>query len=278
MIKLISEVMELIQAIVLGIVEGLTEFLPVSSTGHLIVAQDMLGFYDTTKMFTVVIQMGAIAAVIWYYRQQLRQLVTGLIKNDKKVKKFWLIWVLATIPAGIAGLLLDAKIEAYSITLTVAIALIVGGILIWLIETYHKVPKAKDENKGLEQITASQAIKIGFYQVLALVPGVSRSGATIIGGLLSGLDRVSATSFSFYLGMPILLLAGILKLATEDVSTVDGGMAAIAIGLISSFFTSLIVIGWLLRYVSKNSFKVFAYYRIGFGILLLILLNFGVLS
>ncbi len=268
--------MEILQAIILGIVEGLTEFLPISSTGHLIVAEDALGFYDASKMFTVVIQMGAIAAVIWFYRHHLWELTLGLLRGDKAIRRFWLVWVVATIPAGLLGFLFENKIDAVAVTSTVAIALIVGGIIIWLIETFHTPPQAKQAK--LEKITMKQALQIGFYQVLALVPGVSRSGATIMGGLLSGLDRVTATAFSFYLGIPILLLAGAYKLATGDVSDVPGGGIALIAGIISSFITALIVVGWLLRYVSKHDFKIFAYYRIVFGVFLLILVAAGTLG
>lgn len=268
--------MEIFQAIILGIVEGLTEFLPISSTGHLIVAQDAIGYYDTSKIFTVVIQMGAISAVIWFYRLNLINLVKGLFNGDKLARAFWVVWILATIPAGIAGLFFDAKLEAYAITTTVAIASIVGGIVIWFIETYHRAKPSKEAN--LDKITIKQALLIGCYQVIALIPGVSRSGATIIGGLLSGLDRVTATAFSFYLGIPILLMAGTYKLITGDLTTVEGGAPALIVGVFVSFITALIVIKWLLSYVSRHDFKIFAYYRIFFGFLLLVLVAFGVLG
>jgi undecaprenyl-diphosphatase len=268
--------MEILQAILLGIVEGLTEFLPISSTGHLIVAQDMLNYYDKSKLFTVVIQTGAILAVIWFYRRDLWQLVLGLVRRDAAAQRFWLVWVLATIPAGIAGLAFDAQIEAYAVTATVAFALILGGIVIWLIETYRRVKPAKTPH--LQRITVRQALLIGLYQIAALVPGVSRSGATIMGGLLVGLDRVTATAFSFYLGIPILLLAGVFKFVTGDISTVEGGTPALIAGLVTSFITALLVIGWLLRFVSTRDFKPFAYYRIIFGLVLLGLVGLGVLG
>jgi undecaprenyl-diphosphatase len=266
--------MEIMQAIILGVVEGLTEFLPVSSTGHLIVAEEFIGYKDTSKMFTVVIQMGAIAAVIWYYRRQLWQLIMGL-KNGREIAgNFLLTWIIATIPAAIIGLLLDEKLEKYAVPLTVAIALIAGGIIIWLVETYHRAPPAKEAG-ALEKISLKQAFLIGIYQITALIPGVSRSGATILGGMLSGLDRVTATAFSFYLSIPILLLAGGYKLLTSDVSTVSGGSTALIAGLISAFVTALVVVTWLLRYVSRHDFKIFAYYRIIFGGLLLVLIGAG---
>lgn len=269
--------MEYLQAIVLGIVEGLTEFLPISSTGHLIVAQDMLGFYDASKMFTVVIQMGAILAVMWFYRRQLWEITKGLVRGDALARRFWMLWIIATIPAGILGLLFDESLERYVTTTTVAVALIVGGVLIWLIETYHKAAPSKKEAQ-MDRLTLKQAIAIGFYQTLALIPGMSRSGATIMGGVLSGLDRVTATAFSFYLGIPVLLLAGIYKLSTDTTSTIAGGGLSLLLGCIASFITALIVVGWLLRYVSRHDFKPFAYYRIVAGCVLLVLIAAGILD
>ncbi|MDQ3123884.1 MAG: undecaprenyl-diphosphate phosphatase [bacterium] len=269
--------MEILQAVLLGIIEGLTEFLPISSTGHLIVAQDFIGYYDVSKMFTVVIQTGAIAAVIWFYRRMLWQLVKGLFNGDKALIRFWIVWVLATIPAGVFGLLFDSKLEAYAVPLTVAIALIVGGVVILLIEKYHHSPASSKEAK-FETITFRQSVLIGLYQVLALIPGVSRSGATIMGGMLSGVDRVTATAFSFFLGIPVLLLAGAYKLLTDDISSVEGGTPAIIAGTIAAFVTALVVVSWLLKYVSRHDFKVFAYYRIVFGTLLLGLIATGTLG
>lgn len=268
--------MEIFKAIVLGVVEGLTEFLPISSTGHLIVAEDLIGYHDASKLFTVVIQLGAIAAVVWFYRSDMKRLMSGLIRGDKGIRRFWLIWVLATIPASVVGLMFEQKIEKYAVLSTVAWALVVGGVIIWLVEKYHKTPPTKKD--GLDKITAKQALQVGLYQILALVPGVSRSGATIIGGMISGLDRVTATAFSFYLGIPILVLAGLYKLFTDDVSAITGGSVALVAGIVASFVTALFVVGWLLRYVSKHDFKVFAYYRIAFGALLLLLLAAGTLG
>ncbi len=267
--------MEIIHAILLGIIEGLTEFLPISSTGHLIVAEDLLNYKDTSKIFTVVIQMGAIAAVIWYYRRDLWQLVKGLIKNETNARRFWLVWILATIPAGLAGLIFDAQFDTYATLTTVAVALIVGGVIIWLIENFHRSPPDRSQAAHLEKITIKQSVAIGLYQTLALIPGVSRSGATILGGMLSGLDRVTATAFSFYLSIPILLLAGIYKLVSGDVSSVTGGSSALVIGVLAAFFTALFVISWLLKYVSAHDFKPFAYYRIAVGVILLMLIGIG---
>lgn len=263
--------MEILQAIVLGIIEGLTEFLPISSTGHLIVAEDILHYKDTAEIFTVVIQTGAILAVIWFYRHDLIRKVAGLLKRDPTTLKFWASWIIATIPAGLAGFLLQDWLTEYAVVLTIGITLLIGGILIWLVETYHKAAKAKAETAQLEKINWVLALKIGLFQMLALVPGVSRSGATIMGGLLTGLDRVTATVFSFYLSIPILLLAGGYQLlkGKDELATVTGGGVAIVVGTIVSFFTALIAIKWLLKYVSSHDFKLFAYYRIVLGLIIL---------
>lgn len=269
--------MEIIQAIILGIIEGITEFLPISSTGHLIVSEDLMNYQDAGKMFTVVIQMGAIAAVIWFYKSELKKLLLGLLRGDKLVRRFWLAWVIATIPAGIFGLIFNGKIDTYAVSVTVAIALIVGGIFIWLIETYHKSPINKSGAR-LDKLTIRQSVQVGLFQVLALIPGVSRSGATIMGGMLSGLDRVTATAFSFYLSIPVILVAGTYKLLTGDVNQISGGSPALIAGLLASFISALIAIKWLLKYVSSHDFKIFAYYRIALGCLLLVLISIGTLS
>jgi undecaprenyl-diphosphatase len=267
--------MDILQAILLGILEGFAEFLPISSTGHLIVASDLINYKDTAKIFTVVIQMGAIAAVIWNYRNDLIQKVKGLLTGHKPTQRFWLIWILATIPGGLAGFLFKDALSVYAVSLTVAIALILGGIAIWLIETYHKAAKNKGETPQFENITVKQSLQIGAYQMLALIPGVSRSGATIMGGLLSGVDRVTAAAFSFYMSIPILLLAGLYQLAKgyDELGTVSGGAPALIAGTVAAFITALLVIRWLLHYVSQHDYKIFAYYRIILGSIILLALT-----
>lgn len=266
--------MDIIQAIFLGVIEGLTEFLPISSTGHLIVTEDLIGYKDSAEIFTVVIQTGAIAAVIWFYRRDLIKKVLGLLRWDAKIVRFWQAWILATIPAGLAGFILRDQISKYAVSLVVAISLIVGGILIWLVETYHQPKTNKSAVAKLESIGLTQALKIGLFQTLALIPGVSRSGASIMGGLLSGVDRVTATAFSFYLSIPILVLAGAYQLYSgrDELSSVTGGGAAIVAGTITAFATALVAVSWLLKYVSSHDFKPFAYYRIIAGVIVLIAL------
>lgn len=268
--------MEIFQAILLGILEGFTEFLPISSTGHLIVASELMGYRDTAKIFTVVIQMGAIGAVLWFYKKDLLNKLIGLFQRDKAATRFWIAWIVATIPGGLAGFLLKDAVSVYAVSLTVAIALIIGGILIWIIETYHKPTVNPSGEAQFEKITIAQAAKVGLFQMLALVPGVSRSGSTIMGGLLMGLDRVTAASFSFYLSIPILVLAGSYQLAKghSELSTVSGGAPALIAGTVAAFITASFVIKWLLHYVSKHDFKLFAYYRIVLGLIILAALIF----
>lgn len=263
--------MEILQAILLGVLEGFTEFLPISSTGHLIVASELMHYRDTAKIFTVVIQMGAIGAVLWFYRRDLINKLIGLFRREKAATRFWVAWIVATIPGGIAGFLLKDAVSVYAVSLTVAVALIIGGILIWIIETYHTPVKNPSGEAQFDKLTVKQAAKVGFFQMFALIPGVSRSGSTIMGGLLVGLDRVTAASFSFYLSIPILVLAGTYQLIKghSELNTVSGGAPALVAGTVAAFITASFVIKWLLHYVSKHDFKIFAYYRIVLGLIIL---------
>lgn len=280
----------IIHAIILGIVEGLTEFLPISSTGHLVVAERLLGFKDTAELFTVVIQIGAIAAVVWFYRDDLAKRITSLLKWQTASVKFWLNLVIAVMPAGLVGLVFDKKLQAYAKPNIVALMLILGGIVLWLVETYHK-PKSDrprslrlSENRlpeaRFDEITPKQALGVGVAQITSLVPGVSRSGSTIVGGLLAGLDRVTATAFSFYLSIPIMVLATGYKLVKQrhDIVNLPGGSAALIVGVVAAFITALVAVSWLLQYVARNNFKQFAYYRVVFGFVILALLAVGALG
>lgn len=269
----------ILKAIFLGVVEGLTEFLPISSTGHLIVAERVIGFKDAAELFTVVVQIGAIAAVVWYYRVDILSKVTGLFKREDKSIKFWVNLIIATIPAGLIGLALDKTLQKYAVPSTVAWALILGGMALLAVEVYQRAPRSPSAAR-LDEVTPKQALGVGFVQVMALIPGVSRSGATIIGGLLAGLDRVTATAFSFYLSIPIMVLASGYKLAKHhsEISSLPGGAAALAAGVISAFVTGLFAVSWLIKYISRHDFKGFAYYRIAFGCLVLALLALGYLN
>lgn len=265
--------MIILQALLLGIIEGLTEFLPISSTGHLIVSEKVIAYKDASEIFTIVIQVGAIAAVIWYFRHDLIEKFKGLLTRKPSVVNFWKNWIIATIPALIAGLLIEKEFNKLAVPAVIAVTFIIGGILMWLIETYH-TPRPAKSSPQFDDLTSKQALQVGLYQVIALVPGVSRSGATIMGGLLSGLDRVTATAFSFYLSIPIIVLASSYKLVKgrDELTTVAGGGVALFAGTVAAFITAFIVIGWLLKYVSRHNFKPFAYYRIILGTIILLAL------
>ncbi len=271
--------MDIINAIILGIVEGLTEFLPISSSGHLIVAESLLGFKDTAEVFTVVIQVGSILAVIWYYRNDLIKRILGL--SSAIMQRFWSNILIASIPAGLIGLIFAKKMdELFYHPVPVAIALIVGGIILWVIESRPSVHTQTTELADVDAVTPMQALWIGVAQIFSVVfPGTSRSGSTIVGGMLTGLNRATATAFSFYLGMPILVAAGLYKLykARHDFSVVPGGTTALIVGTVVSFASAFLVVGWLLNYVSRNNFKPFAIYRVVLGLVILILAATGVI-
>lgn len=259
----------LIEAIVLGVVEGLTEFLPISSTGHLIVAEHLLEFEDAKEIFTVVIQVGAIAAVLWYFRSDLAKRVQGLMRREKQALHFWTLLAIGTIPAGLLGLLIDSQMEHITTPTVVAFALIIGGIVLWLVDR-KPVERKKDEPE-IDKIGMKQAWYVGIGQCLALIPGVSRSGATIMSGLFAGMDRATATAFSFYLSIPVLVLASAYKLVkhADAIPSISGGVPAIVLGMIAAFLTALAAIAWLLRYISRHNFRPFAYYRVVAGVIIL---------
>lgn len=254
------------QAIFLGIVEGVTEFLPISSTGHLIVAGDLIGFQgESANVFEVVIQLGAILAICVLYFQRLLKVVIGL-PSDPGARRFVLAVLVAFLPAVVLGLALHDYIKAVLFSpYVVCISLIVGGIAILLIERHE--PKAIIHE--VEDFTFATALKVGLFQCLALVPGVSRSGATILGSLLIGVDRKTAAEFSFFLAIPTMFGASALDLykARDYLSADDSAM--IAIGFIAAFLSALVVVRWLVGFVSRHDFSVFGWYRIVFGTLLL---------
>jgi undecaprenyl-diphosphatase len=267
----------IIDAIVLGIIEGLTEFLPVSSTGHLIVAGQALDFKDSHDIFTVVIQVGAIAAVLWYFRKDLTGRIQGLIRREPKAIQFWKLLVIASIPAGLLGLAMDNYMEKITVPVVVAIALILGGIILWLVDR-KPVPK-QDIEPNIDGIKTRQAWLVGLGQCVAIIPGVSRSGATIVSALATGMDRATATAFSFYLSIPILVAASGYKLVVhgDSLDNISGGVTAIIVGAVFAFITALLAVSWLLHYVARHNFKPFAYYRILAGIAILVLVWTGVL-
>lgn len=258
-----------IKAAILGIVEGLTEFLPVSSTGHLIVAKDLLGFdfADDSGMFEIVIQLGAVFAVLWFYRSEIWQQVRT-VTTDANVRNFWATIVIAAVPAIIIGLLMYEWIQVYLFTpVTVALALIIGGLaFIWIERRPPTVVKTTDH----QALSFWQAFLIGLAQMAAIIPGVSRSGATILGALGVGISREAATKFSFYLALPLLGGASAYELITNLDNINRAELGLLAVGTVSAFIFAFLSVGWLLRYVSRNTFTPFGYYRIAAGIVILL--------
>lgn len=253
----------LIQALILGIVEGLTEFLPVSSTGHLIIVADLLGFHgERAKTFEIFIQLGAILGVVWHYRKKILAAA-----GSRDGHRLGLNVFIAFLPAALIGLALHGLIKQHLFNpVTVALALIAGGVLILWIE---RLP-LRARVQTLEQVRPGDALKIGLAQTLALFPGVSRAGATIMGGLLTGLSRPAATEFSFFLAMPTMLAATSYDLYKNLGILQWTDLPLFVVGFTSAFLTALLVVKAFLAFVTRRNFAPFAYYRIGFGVLVLI--------
>ena len=269
--------MDWLYSLIYGIVEGITEFLPISSTGHLILTGNLLHVpwpKEVKDTFEVVIQGGAILAVLVYYWRDFLKI--RHIGHDRGQQRLWLGVVLACIPAVILGVLFGDTIKAYLFRPSVvAWALIVGGVLMWLLESRKATPDTHD----IENISPGKALAIGAAQCLALLwPGFSRSASSILGGMLLGLDRPTATKFSFYLGVPTLGGAALLDFIKSREILAQIGVVNVAIGAVTSFVVAYFAIGWLLRFVSTNNFKGFAVYRVVVGILILVLIARGVLQ
>ena len=268
----------LIKAAIMGVVEGLTEFLPISSTGHLILAGSLLGFTgETAKVFDVAIQTGAMFAVVWEYRVRLLATVRGLT-HDAVAQRFARNVFVAFLPAAFFGLLLGSTVKAHLFKpVPVAMAFIVGGFIILWVERWHRRKYGERDLEGarrarvetVDDMSTMDALKIGFIQCLALIPGTSRSGATIIGGMVLGFSRKCAAEFSFFLGIPTLMAAGGYSVwkQREVLQWADAPM--FAVGLVMAFFSALLCIRWLIRFVSTHDFTVFAWYRIVFGLVVL---------
>ncbi|HEY3598676.1 MAG TPA: undecaprenyl-diphosphate phosphatase [Paraburkholderia sp.] len=268
------------KALILGVVEGLTEFLPVSSTGHLIIAGHLLQFNaPQAKTFDVVIQLGAILAVCWEFRRRIVDVVVGLpVRPD--ARRFALNVIIATIPAVVLGLLLEKAIKAVLFSpVPVAFALAVGGVVILWVE-------ARQRNRGdiaariqsIDDLRPVDALKVGLAQCFALIPGMSRSGSTIIGGMLFGIDRRVATEFSFFLAIPIMFGATFYELYKDwSLMSVDA-LGMFSVGFVAAFISAFACVRWLLRYVASHDFTAFAWYRIGFGLLILVVGYSGGLS
>ena len=265
----------LLKAAIMGIVEGITEFLPISSTGHLILAADLMNFWTKEKsdVFVIAIQIGAIAAVIYEYWARLWGAATGLITGEEKGRRLALGLIFASIPIMLVGLTFGQTVKALLFNdIAVAIGLIVGGFIIIWIEKNPPIVRAKE----VEDLTFKDAIWIGLIQVLSLIPGTSRSGATIIGAMFLGVSRKAATEFSFFLGIPVIIGAGLLDLyQSYDVFQTNQDWMVLGVGLLVSFISALVLIRVLVAYVAKRDFMVFAWYRIFSGLLILLFVFTG---
>ena len=257
----------LLKALVLGVVEGLTEFLPVSSTGHLILAADLLGFDgEKAKTFNLAIQTGAMLAVVWEYRAKFLGVAAGLA-SDRAAQRFVANLAVAFIPAAVLGLLFGGLIKAHLFRpVPVATAFILGAFVILWVERGDRDARIE----SVDDMTWRDALKVGFAQCFALIPGTSRSGATIIGAMLFGLSRKAATEFSFFLAVPTLVAAGAYDLYKNRAAFSDADLEMLAVGLVAAFVSAFVCVRWLIRYVATHDFKPFAWYRIAFGVIVLL--------
>jgi len=255
-----------LKAVVLGIVEGLTEFLPVSSTGHLIIAGQLLGFSDEkAKVFEIVIQSGAMLAVVWEYRARFTGLLLGL-RRDPAARRLAVNLAVAFLPAALLGLAFAGLIKQHLFhAVPVAMAFIVGGLIILWVERRPRPGRVE----SVDDMTWADALKVGLAQCVALIPGTSRSGATIIGGMLFGLSRRAATEFSFFLAVPTLVAAGVYDLFKHRALLEVSDLGVFAVGFGVSFVAAFLCVRWLLRYITSHDFTPFAWYRIAFGAVVL---------
>ena len=270
MLELLYALPLLVKAAILGVVEGLTEFLPISSTGHLILAGSLLGFAgEKEKMFSVAIQTGAMLAVIWYFRVRILATIAG-IARERRAQRFAANVIIAFIPAAVLGVLFASYIKAWLFKpVPVAIAFIVGGLVILWVESRQRRGLARPRIHDIDSLGAADAVRLGVAQAFALIPGTSRSGATIIGGMLFGLSRQVATEFSFFLAIPTLIGAGVYDSWKYRHLLGAGDLPLFAVGLVFAFFSALACVHWLIRYVATHDFVPFAWYRIAFGLLVL---------
>jgi undecaprenyl-diphosphatase len=269
----------LVQAALMGIVEGLTEFLPISSTGHLILAGSLLGFTgEKVKVFEIAIQTGAMFAVVWEYRERLWRTVVG-ITHEAQAQRFAANVAIAFLPAVVFGLALGGLVKAHLFhPVPVATAFVVGGLIILWVERRHRRAFGERDLQGarlarvetVDDMRPADALKVGLVQCLALIPGTSRSGATIIGAMLFGFSRKAATEFSFYLGIPTLMGAGAYSVWKQRALLSMDDLPMFAVGLVCAFFSAWLCIRWLIRYVSTHDFVPFAWYRIAFGAIVLL--------
>jgi undecaprenyl-diphosphatase len=268
-----------IKAIIMGLVEGFTEFLPISSTGHLILMGSLLDFTgQKSVVFKIVIQAGAMLAVVWEYRERIARLFQGL-RSDPVQQRFARNVVIAFVPAAVAGVLFSSAItELLFYPVPVAIALVLGGILILYVERRNRLRPTAARVETVDDMSALDALKVGLAQSFALIPGTSRSGSTIIGGMLFGLSRKAATEFSFFLAMPTMLGATVYSVVKERALLSAADLPLFGLGFFAAFISAFLCVRWLLRYISSHDFTVFAWYRIVFGILVLATAHFGLVS
>ena len=264
-----------LKAAILGVVEGLTEFLPISSTGHLIIAGQLLGYSgDKAKVFDIAIQSGAMLAVVWEYRARFARVLTGLT-SDPAARRFAANLVIAFMPAALLGLAFASVIKQHLFhAVPVALAFIIGGLIILWVE--RRPRRATVES--VDDMTWKDALKVGLAQSVALIPGTSRSGATIIGGMLFGLSRRAATEFSFFLAVPTLIAAGAYDLYQHRALLDAADLGPFSVGFVISFISAFICVRWLLRYIATHDFSVFAWYRIVFGVVVLATAYTGVVN
>jgi undecaprenyl-diphosphatase len=257
-----------LKSLIMGIVEGLTEFLPVSSTGHLILAGGLLGMTsEKSKVFEIVIQSGALLAVVWEFRRKFIDIAAGLLKAEKSAIRFTINIAVAFLPAAIMGLAFDKMIKKHLFyPVPVALAFIIGAfVILWAERKDHKT-----SIDSIDCMTWKDALKVGVAQCFSLIPGTSRSGATIIGGMLFGLSRQAATEFSFFLAVPTLFAAGAYELFKERALLSGADAGWFGVGFVASFAAALLCVRWLLKFISTHDFKPFAWYRIAFGIIVLV--------
>lgn len=255
-----------LKALILGIVEGLTEFLPISSTGHLILVGDLLDFNDEKgKVFEIVIQTGAMFAVVWEYRERFTRALAGIF-SEPAAQRFVLNLAVAFMPAAVLGLAFGGVIKKHLFqAVPVALAFIIGGFIILWVERGAR----RAVVESVDDMTWMDALKVGLAQAFALIPGTSRAGATIIGGMLFGLSRRAATEFSFFLAVPTLIAAGAYDLYQHRALFDSGDLGVFAIGSVAAFISAFLCVRWLLRYIATHDFTVFAWYRIVFGAIVL---------
>lgn len=253
----------LFKALILGIVEGITEFLPISSTGHLIIAADLLQFNSTEKVFEIAIQLGAVMAIVYEYRQRFGHVLVN-IGRDAAVNRFVINLMVAFLPAAIIGLLFIKQIKAFLFNpVSVASALVIGGLLIlWVEKRQHKI---QPRVHAVDDMTAKDALVVGLAQVFSLIPGTSRSGSTIIGGMLGGLQRKVATEFSFFLAVPVMICATLYQVIKYHDHFSTNDIATIGVGFVAAFISGLFAVRALLKFLASQTYVPFAWYRIVFG-------------